>query len=59
MVGVTRMVVKCEDPIHAHDDSAHNGQVEHSPSLSFVRSPEASTKANLEVRSNQSIKLRK
>lgn len=50
MVGVTRMVVKCEDPIHAHDDSAHNGQVEHSPSLSFVRSPEASTKANLEVR---------
>nr|XP_027209949.1 uncharacterized protein LOC113803369 [Penaeus vannamei] len=49
MVGVTRMVVKCEDPIHAHDDSAHNGQVEHSPSLSFVRSPEASTKANLEV----------
>ncbi|KAK8744129.1 hypothetical protein OTU49_001013 [Cherax quadricarinatus] len=59
MVGVTRMEVKCDDPAHARDDHTQVGvegaHVQHSPSLSFVRSPQASSRANLEVWSGDTL----
>ncbi|XP_071514949.1 uncharacterized protein [Panulirus ornatus] len=60
LVGVARLKVKCEDP--AHYTPAHHAQPgvdpthpQHSPSLSFVRSPEASSRANLEVWSGETL----
>ncbi|XP_066941603.1 cell adhesion molecule DSCAM-like isoform X1 [Macrobrachium rosenbergii] len=51
-IGETRIEVKCDTPgrakgPHTHDHATH--MIHHSPSLSFVRSPEASPRANLEV----------
>ncbi|XP_042228712.1 uncharacterized protein LOC121870808 [Homarus americanus] len=60
LVGVTRMEVKCDDPAHARDDHAHAGvdaahMQQHSPSLSFVRSPQAGSRSNLEVWSGETL----
>ncbi|XP_068232449.1 LOW QUALITY PROTEIN: uncharacterized protein [Palaemon carinicauda] len=50
-IGETKLEVKCDTHAHlrstnALDDATH---IHHSPSLGFVRSPEASSRANLEV----------
>ncbi|XP_071531817.1 B-cell receptor CD22-like [Panulirus ornatus] len=58
MVGETKLEVKCDTHAHtrgshAHEDASHAQQ--HSPSASFVLSPEASARANLEVWSGGSL----
>ncbi|XP_069979329.1 protein sidekick-1-like [Penaeus vannamei] len=46
----TRLEVKCDTRAHTRSHGGEDGgHVHHSPSLSFVRSPEASAQANLEV----------
>ncbi|XP_066971696.1 uncharacterized protein [Macrobrachium rosenbergii] len=59
LVGITRMEVRCDDPTYAQDSARDVNSVlqdgQHSPSMSFVRSPESSTKANLEVWSGDTL----
>ncbi|XP_068226481.1 uncharacterized protein [Palaemon carinicauda] len=59
LIGITRMEVRCDDPIYAQDPSRDINlamqDAQHSPSMSFVRSPESSTKANLEVWSGDTL----
>ncbi|ROT67086.1 putative hemicentin-1-like [Penaeus vannamei] len=46
----TRLEVKCDTRAHTRSHGGEDGgHVHHSPSLSFVRSPEASAQANLEI----------
>ncbi|XP_066971733.1 uncharacterized protein [Macrobrachium rosenbergii] len=59
LIGVTRMEVRCDDPTYAQDSARDVNSAlqdaQHSPSMSFVRSPESSTKANLEVWSGDTL----
>ncbi|XP_068212013.1 protein sidekick-1-like isoform X2 [Palaemon carinicauda] len=60
VIGITRMEVRCDDPSYSQDPVGDaspllGGEGHHSPSMSFVRSPRSSTKANLEVWSGDTL----